>query len=83
MGVNHPKNIFFAILKNFGLSKPKKKVSTKTTFSTKMLQQKQHFQQMLIDPYEKSFHENNILIHVVYLLERIFDIATIKKIKHT
>ena len=48
-----------------------------------MLQQKQHFQQMLIDPYEKSFHENNILIHVVYILERIFDIATRKKIKHT
>ena len=48
MGVNHPKKIFFEILKNFGLFKQKKMCCKMQHFQKKSLQQTQHFQQMLI-----------------------------------
>ena len=80
MGVNHLKNIFFEILKNFGLPKPKKMLPKKQHFQQQMLQQKQHFQQMLIDPQKSFFYKNNVLVYVVSPMKRILHTASRKKV---
>ena len=80
-GVNHLKKSFLEILKNFGLSKPKKNVDEKATFLKKMLPKKTTFSTNVDQSTYNFFYKNNVLVYVVSSLERNFDITARKKVK--